>query len=83
MICSLSNLSHCKEKIEKTSSFITHSHRQRWGVGVDVWESRLVGKLMNGWFVIERKNFVDQITKTNGFLFLTGMWGDTPYIYSQ
>ena len=48
MICSLSNFSYCKEKIEKTSSFITHSQRQRWGIRVDVWESRLVGKSIMG-----------------------------------
>jgi len=69
MICSLSSFSYCKKKIEKTSSFITHSRRQRWGIGVDVWESRLVGKSRMGWFVIERENFVEQITETNGFLF--------------
>ena len=48
-----------------------------WGVSsnikseywADVWESRLVGKSMTGWFVIERENFVDQITAKKGFLF--------------
>ena len=69
MICSLPNLSYCKEKKEKISSFITHSQRQRWGIGVDVWESRLVGKLMMDWFVIEREKFVEQLITKNGFSF--------------